>query len=320
MKRNSTPRGFPVNVKGILLLGALACLVIVFWPRLIPREADLTAVIHLENIPAGLALVGEHPKDLEVKVRGPGSKVNFLVENSGIVCRLDLSGIEQGVNTITVERSDVVVPEGISIEQVTPESLVFKADREIKRSIPVEVTTSGEPAPGHVIADAVTDPPEVILRGPESILSAIDVVKTKPVEVAGVQDSIKREVMLALPENVTVMFPGDRISSAIYVEDRIIVKEIRDVAVTGVDAGYAYTITPPVIHLKVKGPENMIESLSAREDVAVFLDLKNLTPGVYVRHATIRLPVDITLVGVDPEIFTVRLSQEQGEKEDAAGR
>lgn len=63
----------------------------------------------------------------------------------------------------------------------------------------------------------------------------------------------------------------------------------------------------------------MIEKLSTTEDVEVFLDLKDLKPGVYVRHATIRLPVNITLVDVEPEIFTVKLESEQEINKDADG-
>lgn len=52
---------------------------------------------------------------------------------------------------------------------------------------------SGKPATGYIIADAVTDPAEAILRGPESILSSITVIKTKPIDVAGARDPIKRK-------------------------------------------------------------------------------------------------------------------------------
>jgi hypothetical protein len=39
----------------------------------------------------------------------------------------------------------------------------------------------------------------------------------------------------------------------------------------------------------------------------VLVELKNLSPGVYVRRATITLPVKTTLVKVEPELFTVKI-------------
>jgi hypothetical protein len=46
-----------------------------------------------------------------------------------------------------------------------------------------------------------------------------------------------------------------------------------------------------------------------RDDFSVYVDLSKLEPGVYVRRATIALPLNTTLVGVDPEIFTVNVTK-----------
>ncbi len=319
MKPGSKLSFFSSKATWIILFAVPVCLFFLLWPRLYPQEAVITAMIRLENIPAGLALVGKQPVSLEIKIRGVQSRINSALEQNNIVCSLDLSGIQDGINTVPIDRNCFSFPRGISIVETNPSSLILKADKEIKKSIPIEVAFSGKPATGYIIADAVTDPAEAILRGPESILSSITVIKTKPIDVAGARDPIKKEVTLDLPENVEVMFPTDRISSAIYIEDNIIVKKIKDVKVKGKGAGYAFNITPPIIHLKIKGPENMIEKLSTTEDVEVFLDLKDLKPGVYVRHATIRLPVNITLVDVEPEIFTVKLESEQEINKDADG-
>jgi hypothetical protein len=307
------------KVAWIILFAVPVFIFSIAWPRLYPKEAVITARIHLTNIPVGLALVGKHPVSLEVKIRGVKSRVDSVSEQNHITCSLELSGIREGVNTVSVKQDCFSFPPGISILEINPASLILKVDMEIKKSIPIEVAFSGKPAAGYIIADTVTDPAQAILRGPGSVMASITVIKTKPVDVTGALETIKKGVMLDLPENVEVMFPTERISTAIYVEDNIIIREIKDVEVRGNNAGYTFGITPPVIHLKVKGPENMIEKLSTEKDVEVFLDLEDLKPGVYVRHATIRLPVNVTLVAVEPEIFTVKLENEQGDHNNAAG-
>ncbi len=48
---------------------------------------------------------------------------------------------------------------------------------------------------------------------------------------------------------------------------------------------------PPVITINVKGPAKLLESLSTSPDFNVYVDIKGLDPGVYVRRATLELPV-----------------------------
>ena len=78
-------------------------------------------------------------------------------------------------------------------------------------------------------------------------------------------------------------------------------------AVLGRDTGFSFSISPPVISIDVKGPANVVNTLETSEAFIVYLDLNSLKPGVYVRRATIVLPVTTALVGVNPEIFTVTI-------------
>jgi YbbR domain-containing protein len=71
-----------------------------------------------------------------------------------------------------------------------------------------------------------------------------------------------------------------------------------------------YSIMPPTINIEVKGPVNIIEKLHKDKGIEVYVDLKGLKHGVYVRRATITLPVKTTLIGVKPELFTVKISTE----------
>ena len=49
------------------------------------------------------------------------------------------------------------------------------------------------------------------------------------------------------------------------------------------------------------------DKLDNEKGIHVYVDLKSLKPGVYIRRATITLPVKTTLIGVKPEIFTVKI-------------
>ena len=94
----------------------------------------------------------------------------------------------------------------------------------------------------------------------------------------------------------------------IYFAAKIVTKRFAGILVQGQNTPYRFDISPGALTLEIKGPLNIIENLQPQKDIQVFVELKNLKPGVYVRRATISLPVKTTLVNVEPELFTVKIS------------
>jgi YbbR domain-containing protein len=96
----------------------------------------------------------------------------------------------------------------------------------------------------------------------------------------------------------------------IYFAAKVVTKRFAGILVQGQNAPapYEFNISPGTLTLEIKGPLNIIDNLQPQKDIQVFVELKNLKPGVYVRRATISLPVKTTLVNVEPELFTVKIS------------
>jgi len=290
-----------------VLAGAAALL----WFRLNTYEADFLVSVKLENMPTGLTVVGDWPKKIEAKIRGPKSKINLLVQNNNLSYSVDLSEAKQPINTIKINPDHFSFPGEISIESINPSFLTVKMDEEVKKGLAIKVAFSGKPAKGFVIADVVTDPGEVILSGPQSVVKALQSVETKPIDVTDAQKSIRKEVLLDLPENTSLIFPDKHILVSIFIEENIVERKINEIMVMGKDAQWPYRIIPPTISLEMKGHELDLERFAQKgdDDLAVFVDLKGLTPGVYIRNATILLPGNVTLLGVEPTIFTVKIEK-----------
>ena len=150
-------------------------------------------------------------------------------------------------------------------------------------------------------------PLSIHLRGPEQILNPIEEILTKPIDIKGLSASLKKEIALDLPENIEVVAHSGIILAEVVIEEKIVIKNITDIIVIGKGSTYDYSIKPAIIDIEVKGPENIIEKLLKETGVKVYVDLKGLNPGVYIRRATIPLPVKTTLIRVKPEIFTVKI-------------
>jgi len=269
------------------------------------HETDIFIPIDSGKIPDGLSITDPLLKGIEVSISCPESLVKTLSEIKSRYL-LDLSYINEGVNNIPIRKDGIKLPSGISIINITPSFLTVKVEKELKKELPVIVSFSGKPAPGF-FTYAVTRPSSVILKGPENILGPIEKIFTKPVDVNGLSESFKKEIALDLPECLDIISFSGIILAEVYIEEQIVAREFKNIPVKGKDSTYTFSITPPAIDIEIKGPVNLLEKFYQENGLEVCVDLKGLKPGVYVRRASIVLPVKTILVRVKPEIFTVKI-------------
>jgi YbbR domain-containing protein len=276
------------------------------------QETVIFIPVDLDQIPAELTITGPSLKGIEVYVRGPKSKVRML---SDLKMRyvLDFSGVHVGINSIPIKKDRIILPEGISIVKINPTFLTVTIDNKIKKELPVKILFFGKPATGFTVARTTAKPSSVILQGPESILGPMDKVLTKPIEIKGLSESFKKEVALDLIENLEIISPLETIFAEIFIEEKIVAQTF-DIQVEGKNSPFSYMITPPAINIEVKGPVHIIERLHTEKWITVYVDLKGLSPGTYVKRATITLPVKTSLIGVTPEMFTVNISSTLNKK------
>jgi YbbR domain-containing protein len=149
-----------------------------------------------------------------------------------------------------------------------------------------------------------------MLCGPAMVLDAIDAVLTKPIDVHGRSESFKKETALDLGAGVEVCASSGIILAEIYIAEKEVTRRFADILVEGENTPFNFSISPPTITIEIKGPQKVVENLHAGKDIRVLVELKDLNPGVYVRRATITLPVKTSLVIVEPKLFTVKLNKE----------
>ena len=274
------------------------------------QETVILIPVDSVQIPTGLTITGPLLKRIEVHVRGPKSKIRTLSDLK-IRYMLDLSRVHVGINSIPIKKDRIILPEGISIGKINPTFLTVAIENKSKKELPVKILFFGKPAAGFTVAGAVSKPLSVILQGPENILGPMDKVLTKPIEIKGLSESFKREVVLDLVEDLEIISPSKVIFAEISIQEKIVNKKFLDIQVEGKNSPYIYSIMPPTINVEVKGPVNIIEKLHTEKWIKVYVDLKGLKPGAYVKRATITLPVKTTLIGADPEKFRVKIGEEK---------
>jgi len=282
-----------------------ACAVFI-WPCISFEEVEILIPVEVKNIPKGLTLTGPPFRNIEVHARCPVSMVNELFR-SDISYLIDLSDVSVGINSIKIEQKRIAIPDKVSIISINPSFLAVRIDNEIVRQLPVEVAISGKPDAGFYIPRTLAEPSSVVLRGPEHILSKMEKVKTRPVNVSGFSESFKKETSFDIHEELHVVSPDKLTIAGIFIEEIIESRKFGDIPVKGKNTSYAYTITPPVINIEIHGTVNNLENLSVKDDIQVFIDLNGLEPGRYVRRASIIIPIKTTLVSAKPDKFIIKI-------------
>jgi len=299
---------FRQKTKWLTVCLAIGICAYFFLPDASLDETDILIPVGFDKNPSGLTITSFSPKNIEVRVRGPKSAIKDI-HNLKLVYSADLSDVSTGLNSIPVNLEHVGFPKKLSIINVNPAFLDVVADIEIYKKVSVEVFYTGEPASNFFVFDALAKPSSLILRGPEKLLHPIEKVLTKYIDINGASESFKKEITLDLPEDIDIVFPAGLIHAEIFLKEKFAIKKFSNIPVKGKNTKYSYSITPLAINIEIKGPVNILEKLKAKEEINVYVDLKGLKPGIYVRRVAITLPVKTTLSGVEPEIFTVKIVQ-----------
>jgi hypothetical protein len=269
-------------------------------------ETQIKVPVVAQNLPPGSMVTGPPFQGIEIHVRGPAALLSTLPDLK-LQYVLNLSAMKTGNHTVPVLVGQLNLPQGLSVVSIQPQSIQVRLETEARKEVAVIVFFKGTPASGYFVAKTSTTPNGVLLRGPKQVLDTVENVSTLPIDVSDVSESFRKEITLDLSEGLEVVTPKTPILAEITISEEILTKSFPNIAVRGNDSRHAYEITPPVITIDVKGPVRLLETLSSSPVFRVYVDIKGLKPGVYVRRATLELPVETTLISAVPEIFTVRI-------------
>jgi len=269
-------------------------------------EMTLALSVRFKGISPEL-LVVDNPPVLKARVRGPSRLLKSL-KDLHPTHEIDLGSAQLGRAFIKIRVETVKVPHGISVLEVHPASFTIGIERRMEKLVPVVPDLYNDPVPGYVVSAVVASPSSIQLTGPASKLEKISAVRTTPIDVAGLTEPSKKKVALNLNHNPHVQPVGHGLVEVrLVVEERIIDKRIKTEVRAAGGTDCRYEVRPGWIELLLRGPENTIENLVQGEGIQVYVDLRGLRPGTYVRHAVIEPPLNTTVVEAKPEAFTVKV-------------
>lgn len=156
-------------------------------------EVSMTAPIELQNIPAGMTVVGDVLRYLEVRLQAQERLLRDITAGKKVVCQLDLGVTRTGDNIIRISPDDIRRPSGVAVTHLSPYEIRVRLEPLIRKTVRLSAVLHGAPAPGYRVSEISPDPPRVIAEGPASVMRQLSVLRTMPLDVQGATGTLTRE-------------------------------------------------------------------------------------------------------------------------------
>lgn len=283
------------------------------------RETFSSVPVRVEISDTSWTLAGPaDPQVVEVRLGGAAREIIRLARE-GTTLRLPIASVGSRDTVVSIRREWVVAGQrsGVTVESVTPGTIVLSFEPAVTRLLPVRTRTQGQLRAGLALAGDVLPTPQMVrVRGPESRVAGLDSIGLLPFDLGAVTESGVFPVGVdtlglaggfALPATVSL---GVRVEEVI---ERVLSRRV--VRVDGSEGQPALVAEPGEVEIRIVGARSLVMGLEP-DAIDVFVGpelLLGMAPGE-VRRVPVRIrgvPARVTAESLD-ELVTVRRAADVG--------
>jgi YbbR domain-containing protein len=162
------------------------------------------------NHPPGFIVINPM-STVNVRLSGSKKAIRKLVPQT-VDVTVELSQRQEGMATINLGPESVTAPEGLEVVSIEPHSIRVELAREITQRVPVVAKLTGEPAAGAVTGEPEIFPNQVLVTGPDSMVSRIDHLSTIPISLDGRAITFELSVPMLSPDPLIQIVQPTRVT------------------------------------------------------------------------------------------------------------
>jgi len=307
------------NLSTIILAFLLA---VVVWVSAVltsdPNEERIfSRSITVVGQPTDLMQMKDLPTQVRVTLKAPRSILNRLNNNPSLIQTwLDLSGFTSGTHPVPV--SVRVDDSPVRIMRIEPEQVEVILEKQISRTLPVQLEIVGEPPIGYRKGTPIATPDKVTITGSETQVNQVENVVAR-LDITGLSETIQTNVAVS-PLNLS----GGTVSDITISPRSISINQpitllggFRSVVVTVVTegqiaAGYRLTnisVSPRTVTVFSSDPQIVADLPGFVETMP--LDLNSVNDDLEVRMQ-LNLPEGVELVGEESVLVQIGVAAIEG--------
>jgi hypothetical protein len=212
--------------------------------------------------PEGVEIANEPRQEVEVTLQGRSNELNDLVMRN-LVATVDISRYKLGerVVRLTPENVSMNLPEGVRIEKIEPRSIALRLEQRVEREVEVAPRLEGKLPEGFEVQNTFVAPPRVRVRGPESLVRALEKAPTETILLDGQTET------LTLPQTAIDITDARIVTLDPAVAVRVEIVELRlERRLDGVPVRAArgdQQVRPARVNVLLRGGRSIVEKLRA---------------------------------------------------------
>jgi YbbR domain-containing protein len=276
------------------------------------RDTEKTLLVPVEfyNLPEQFVITGSRVDYIDLRLRGPRSLLEGIKSKR---IRLDLNDVRPGVSSFRINADTLNLPRGVRIVRISPAQVNLDIARVIKRVVPVRFDTVGSLPRGYTLTTTELLPDKVEVSGPSSLVEKIRTIQTDSFDLSTLTQPVTHTINLRGPEEESVSYNVEKILVKIGVQEIVTTHEFRQVKIAIRNAENAATLTPAYAHVKVRGPQRLLEEEPAPA-IEAFVDALGQKTGMATVPVAIVLSPGLELVSQEPVAAVLQFAEEGKKK------
>lgn len=187
---------------------AIVVLVSMSWLIITARQGEIVTIsapVQFRNLPDSQVFRKSTVDEVELQLKTISSLIP-LPKEGDIVAEVDLSKARDGNNQIMLRKEDIKLPSGVSMIRIKPATIRVTIEKKLKKLVKVEPRVTGTPGSGKRLKKLRVVPSQVMIEGPESVLSNIETIKTEELSLSTIGESITMYKRLDLPAQIRPVY------------------------------------------------------------------------------------------------------------------
>lgn len=275
----------------------------------ISLEGVTPRVISLE-----LEKVGENPFPVKVVLSGEPKENYKVVSVEAVPETVSIEATDSIINSIGEVKAfvdvsdisrDLVIKSDCKVydkdnKEITEldKKLSVEVKIEIAKEVPIVPSVKGKPAKNYTDGIHKVNPSKALITGPSDVINMIDNLRTLPIDIENISESMTQTVDLELPSGVRLIDTPRSVKVDVVIE-RLATKKFsfgsKDIVIENKDDLYKYTIENENIVVDISGNWEELEKIS-KDSLKPSIDVGGLTEGTYNRPLKVVLPNTVHLL------------------------
>ena len=268
--------------------------------------------LEIINPPQGMIIRDGMISKVSVRLRGPKGLIRNL-DTKKLAYSLDTGHLTVGNNPLTIVPEILGLGSALEFVEINPSYINLVMDMFVKKQVKVIPVWEGDLHRDYTLKSKYSEPEEVTLHGPASVLKKITQIRTQPILLDTDSPGFSQlEVPLQLPEavesnpslvNVTLDFAV--MSGKMWVKVPLYILGSDDID---------FTASQNYVRLLVEGPKPFFRKKGFRDEITASIDLSTTIPeGKNVVPFEVSLPKGCSVIKRKPEAITVTISRPEPE-------